>query len=110
MLEAPRPYHETPVKHAMKDCNLMKRHLRGKNKSRDADNTGTTKNAERDDFPKEDGVVLLIFSGTPARPLRHKHKRILQEIYHTESVMPSYLRWSETVITYDREDHTDHIP
>jgi hypothetical protein len=24
--------------------------------------------------------------------------------------MPSYLRWSETAITYDRADHRDHIP
>jgi hypothetical protein len=53
---------------------------------------------------------MMIFGGTPARPTRHKHKRILQEIYHTKPVVPSYLRWSETAITYDRADNPDHIP
>jgi hypothetical protein len=40
----------------------------------------------------EDGVVIMIFGGMSARPLRHKHKRILQEIYDIEPVMPSNLR------------------
>jgi hypothetical protein len=54
-------------------------------------NTGAAKNVEHDELPMEDGVVMTIFGGTPARPPRHKQKRILQEIYHTKSVVPSYL-------------------
>jgi hypothetical protein len=34
----------------------------------------------------------------------------MQEIYHTELVVPSYLKWSETVVAYDRADYPDHIP
>jgi hypothetical protein len=49
-------------------------------------------NVEHDDFTMEDGVVIMIFGGMSARPLRHKHKRILQEIYDIEPVMPSNLR------------------
>jgi hypothetical protein len=52
----------------------------------------------------------MIFGGTSARRSRRKHKRILQDIYHTETIVPSYLRWSETAVTYDRADHPDHIP
>jgi hypothetical protein len=52
MLEAPCPYHETPVKHAVKDYNLMKRYLGGKNNPQDAASAGATKNVEHDDFPK----------------------------------------------------------
>jgi hypothetical protein len=78
MLEAPSPYHEGPVKHAMKDCNLMKRYLGGKNKPQDEANTGAAKNVEHDDFPKEDGVVMMIFGGTPTHPPRRKHKNILR--------------------------------
>jgi hypothetical protein len=98
------------VKHAMKDCNLMKRYLGRKNKLQDATNAGATKNVEHDNFPKEDGAVVMTFSGMPARPLRCKHKHILQEIYHTEPAVPLYLRWSETTVTYNRVDHHDHIP
>jgi hypothetical protein len=110
MLEAPCPYHETPVKHAMKDCNLMKRYLSGKNKPQDVTNADATKNVKHNKFAKEDDVVMMLFGGTPARPPRRKHKHILQEIYLTEPTMPSYLRWSEAAITYDRADHRDHIP
>jgi hypothetical protein len=53
---------------------------------------------------------MMIFGGTSARRSRRKHKRILQDIYHTETIVPSYLRWSETAVTYDRADHPDHIP
>ena len=37
-------------------------------------------------------------------------KVIHQEIYNTEPVVPSYLKWSKTPITFDRFDHPDHIP
>jgi hypothetical protein len=40
-----------------------------------------------------------------AHPPRRQHKHILQEIYHTEPVLPSYIRWSETVVMYNRADH-----
>jgi hypothetical protein len=53
---------------------------------------------------------MMIFDGTPARLSRRKHKRILQEIYHTEPFVPSYLRWFETAVTYNNTDHPDHIP
>jgi hypothetical protein len=101
MLENPCPYHEGPMKHTLKDCNLMKSYLGGKNKSQDAARAGATKNAEHDKFPKEDGAVMMIFGGTPARPPRRKNKRILQEIYQTDPAVPSYLGWSETAVTYD---------
>jgi hypothetical protein len=59
----------------MKDCNLMKRYLGGKNKPQDATNTGVAKNVENDYFPKVEGVVMMIFGGTLAPPPRRKHKR-----------------------------------
>jgi hypothetical protein len=112
MLEAPCPYHEGPVKRAFKDCNLMKNYLGGtaKNKLQDATKAGAAKNADHDEFPKEDGAVMMIFNGMPTLLLRCKHMCILQEIYHTEPVVTSYLWWSETAVTYDRADHPDHIP
>jgi hypothetical protein len=53
---------------------------------------------------------MMIFSGTLACLPRHKYKRILQEIFHVEPIVCSYLRWFETAVTYDRTDHPNHIP
>jgi hypothetical protein len=96
----------------MKDCNLMKNFLGGamKNKPLNLTRSGAAKHDNNDDFPKEYDVVMMIFGGTPTHPPKRKNKRILQEIYHVEPLVPSYLRWSETAITYNRTDHPDHIP
>jgi hypothetical protein len=112
MLEAPCPYHEASLKHVLKDCNLMTNFFSGapKNKPLDASKIDAAKNADNADFPKEVGDVMMIFSGTLACLPRHKYKRILQEIYHVEPIVCSYLRWFETAITYDRTDHPNHIP
>jgi hypothetical protein len=110
MLEVPCPYHEGSVKHALKDYNLMKSYLGKKNKPKDVAKVSAATNVDHNKFPKEDDIVMMIFGAMPARPLRRKHKRILQEIYHTELVVPSYLWWSKTAITYDRVVHLDHIP
>jgi hypothetical protein len=40
MLEAPGPYHEGLVKHALKDCNLMKHYLGRKDKPQEASSFG----------------------------------------------------------------------
>jgi hypothetical protein len=56
-------------------------------------------------YPSEDGVVHMIFGGTPARPRMHQEGLIQHEIYNAEPVAPSYLKWSETPNTFD---HTDH--
>jgi hypothetical protein len=85
MLEAPYPYHEGSVKHALKDCNLMKSYLGGKTRPQDVAKVGVAKNIDHNEFPKEDSVVMMIFGGTPARPPRCKHKHILQEIYEMVS-------------------------
>jgi hypothetical protein len=61
-------------------------------------------------YPGEDGAVHMIFGGSPARPLRRREKLIRQEVFNTDVVKPSYLKWSEVPITFDREDHPDHVP
>jgi hypothetical protein len=83
----------------------MKSYLGGKNKPQDVAKVRAAKNGSHDEFPNEDNTIMMIFSGTPTRPSRRKHKRILQEIYHNEPAMPSHLRWFETAVTYDRTDH-----
>ena len=45
---------------------------------------------------------MMIFGG-PAVSLSHREGKF-------EHAVPTYLRWSEAPITFDRTDHPDHIP
>ena len=112
LLEAPCTHHEGPVKHTLKDCNLMKKFLTGtlkkvpdmpKKLEEELNNDGS-------EYPREDDVVMMIFRGSPARPTRRREKLIWREVYNTEPATPSYLKWSEMPVMFDRVDHPDHVP
>ena len=80
LLEAPCGNHEGPVKHALKDCNLMKRLLAGTMKQRAPEAAKKVARGQDEDdetgYPREDGAVLMIFGGTPARPPKRQEKLI----------------------------------
>jgi len=52
---------------------------------------------------------LMIFDGMVAYESKHRQKIAHREIYTAEPAMPSFLRWSESTITFDRSDHPDSI-
>jgi hypothetical protein len=52
----------------------------------------------------------MIFGGYPARPSRRREKLIRREVFNANIAKPSYLKWLEVLITFDREDHPDHVP
>jgi hypothetical protein len=52
----------------------------------------------------------MIFCGSPARPSRWHEKLIQREVVSANTVKPSYQKWSEVLITFDRKDHPDHVP
>jgi hypothetical protein len=52
----------------------------------------------------------MIFGGSPARPSRRLEKLIRREVFNVDVAKPSYLKWSEVPITFDRKDHPDHVP
>jgi hypothetical protein len=52
----------------------------------------------------------MIFGGSPARPSRRREKLIRWEVFNADIVKPSYLKWLEVPITFDRKDHPDHVP
>jgi hypothetical protein len=61
-------------------------------------------------YPGEDGAVHTIFGGSLTRPSRWREKLIRREVFNADSAKPSYLKWSEVPITFDRKDHPDHVP
>jgi hypothetical protein len=52
----------------------------------------------------------MIFGGSPARPSRRCEKLIRREVMNVDVAKPSYLKWSEVLITFDRKDHPDTVP
>ena len=71
----------------------------------------TTDDAEGKDggFPTLDGC-LMIFGGSAAYDSKRRHKLANREVYMAEPTTPSFLRWSESVITFDRTDHPKSVP
>jgi hypothetical protein len=61
-------------------------------------------------FTGEDGAVHMIFGGSPARPSRRREKLIRREVMNADIATPSYLKWSEVPITFDRKDHPNTVP
>jgi hypothetical protein len=116
LLDAPCPHHEVPVKHMLRECRLMKNYVNGTLKLRTADQPKKGGLSPDNDnnagaaFPGEDGAVHMIFRGSPARPSRRREKLIQREVFNADIAKPSYLKWSEVSITFDREDHPDHVP
>jgi len=51
----------------------------------------------------------LIFGGGAARLTASQRKRELREVCTVSTVAPSYLKWSESAITFDRQDYPDRI-
>jgi hypothetical protein len=51
----------------------------------------------------------MIFGGSPTGPSRRHEKLILREVFNADTSKPSYLKWSEVPITFDRKDHPAHV-
>jgi hypothetical protein len=116
LLDAPCPHHEVPVKHTLRECRLMKNYIKSTLKPKTVDQLDKQGPAHDDDdgpgamFPSEDGAVHMIFGGSPARPSRRRQKFIRREVMSTDVATPSYLKWLDVLITFDRKDHPDIVP
>jgi hypothetical protein len=68
-----------------------------------------------DDREKDDNFSVInncfmIFGGPVAYDSQHQRKLERREVYAVEPAMPSFLNWSRSAITFDRDDHPDHVP
>ena len=53
---------------------------------------------------------LMIFGGSVAYDSKCRQKLARREFYTAEPAMPTFLRWLESAITFDRTDHPKSIP
>jgi hypothetical protein len=114
LLEASCTHHEGPVKHKLWDCRLMKSFLTGTLQMKEAggrkDDKPEDQDDDGDDVYREDGTVMLVFGGPVAYESKRRQKLTRREVLFIEPAVPTYLKWSEAPITFDKMDHPDHIP
>ena len=60
------------------------------------------------DFPDPE-ECLMIFRGSDAIYSKRQHKVRYREACVTETAIPCFLSWSESLITFDQRDHPSHI-
>ena len=51
----------------------------------------------------------MIFRGSDAVYSKRQHKVRYREVCIAETAVPSFLRWSESLIAFDRRDHPSHV-
>ena len=59
-----------------------------------------------DRFLMLDGY-LMIFGGSMAYNSKRRQKLARRKVYTAEPAAPSFLRWSESTITFDRTNHPE---
>ena len=103
LLEGPCPNHAFPIKHIYKDCGLMRWFLSGssdKGNGKDPDLTIDDAKGRDGGFSMPDGC-LMIFRGSAAYDSKRRQKVARREVYMTKPAMPTFLRCSESAITFD---------
>jgi hypothetical protein len=76
---------------------------RGKQEGPDSEND------KSDDFPDVHNCYM-IFGGDTVNMSSRQRKQEHREVFSVEAATPVYLDWSDRAITFDRDDHPDHVP
>ena len=108
MLKKPCPYHKTPVTHTLEQCDMLRKYynhvaVKDDNIKRDADDEGDG------GFPRVENI-FLIFGGPTVDMTPWQRKHECREVFSVHRAAPSYLDWSEEIISFGCEDHPSHIP
>ena len=113
-MDSPCTNHAYPVKHLYKDYDLLKHFLQqaggpkeGKGNEAVAKKGGLV-GKDGDGFP-DPKECIMIFRGSDAVNSKRQHKVRYREACVTEMAVPSFLRWSESSITFDQRDHPSHV-
>jgi hypothetical protein len=112
MLKESCPYHKGPVKHTLGECDMLRCFYNKPGPSAEGGNKKALDNREDD---KGDGFpdvhnCYMIFWGGHRKPLFEAVQARMREVFSVEVATPVYLDWSDHTITFDRDDHLDHIP
>ena len=112
MLKEPCPYHKGGANHKLEDCRMLKRHFDslGFKKDDQKKEKGSDKGDDKDDegFPTVHDCYM-IYGGPSTQLTARQRKRERREVFAARMAVPQYLNWSNTPITFNRDDHPDKV-
>ena len=94
-------------KHTTRQCRLLIQQFQGKqskDKEKESDKA-EDKEGSDEEYPHVN-FTLMIFADVESKS---QLKVINREVNMVAPAMPSYLKWSQTAITFDQSDHPTHI-
>jgi hypothetical protein len=97
MLKEPCPYHQTPVKHTLEECVMLRR------------DDDKKEDHKAEEFP-EVRDCFMIYGGQVANASARHRKQERREVCSVKVAVPVYLDWFDKPITFDQADHPDRVP
>jgi hypothetical protein len=107
-------YHKGLVKHTLGECDMLRRFYNKPGPSTEGGNRKAP-DAGDDDDDKGDGFpsvhnYYMIFWGDTINMSSRQRKQEHREVFSVEAVTSVYLDWSDRAITFNWDDHLDHVP
>jgi len=115
MLKEPCLYHKGGANHKLEDYRMLKKHFDGLGFKKDArDDLKKEKNGEKGDDKDDEGFPAvhdryMIYGGPSTQLTARQRKRERREVFAARMTVPQYLNWSNTPITFDRDNHPDKV-
>jgi len=94
---------------------MLKKHFDGLGFKKDArDDLKKEKNGDKGNDKDDEGFpavhdCYMIYGGPSTQLTARQRKRERREVLAARMVVPQYLSWSSTPITFDRDDHPDKV-
>jgi hypothetical protein len=112
LLKEPCPYHQGPVKHALGECIMLRRHF---HKTGPSTEDGKGHDNDKKEGGKEEGFpevhnCFMIYGEQAANASARHRKQERREVCLVKVAAPVYLDWSDKPITFDQGDHPDFVP
>lgn len=88
---------------------FLTRSLKKRGPKRKDGGEGGDKEQKEDDYIPAD-ETLMIFGGSATYGSKRQQKVARREVYSATPAVPSFLKWSESPVTFNRDDHPDYVP
>jgi hypothetical protein len=109
LLEVTSPKHAYPIRHKVKDCSMIKNYMTTGALTKGRKSEGDPGGKTIAPFPEEE-AVMSIYNRSILHESHRKLKLTSQAVNAVSLATLEYLRWSKSLISFDRMDHLDNIP
>jgi hypothetical protein len=112
MLKESCPYHRGPVKHTLKECDMLRCYFNKAGPSAEGgkDPGNNKKGGDKEEEFPEVHNCFMIYGGQMANASVRHRKQERREVCSVKVAVPVYLNWSDKPITFDQGDHPDYVP